>query len=178
MNGVLLAEGLLVNEYTVPNLTPETDYLFHFIARSKERSNTVKITTTNSMNNFLDKLLVMLEDLFISDDFQIDSNNDGVSDGMQDTSDKIDGIISNTIISFPGDIGDIIGVESETTLDGSLDDLPSLEVELIPGQPPVEMLPWEEFAKEIKLIRRLLVACLYSWVIFYLIKLVIPKLGA
>ena len=169
------------SEFTVTGLSPNTKYVFHFETLRGNPSNTVIVTTPNDMSSFLGKLNNILEDLFISDDFQIDSNGDGVVDGYQPIHDSITDIGDNGLVQLPGQVGDIVGDAGNNI--GSLD----------PGKNPspiifevdlgalgtVDLLSGLAFFKdEIIMIRRLLVAILYSSVVFYFIKLMIPSLRA
>lgn len=184
INGRLWQSYITATNVTVTNLEPNTEYTFYFVNFIGERSNTVKITTTKKLDDLISKLDNMLNKLFVSDNFRIDSNNNGIVDGLEGVYDKGKQIIDTPIIKYPSDIANIVGDVKDSIKTPSIDEspselsnLPKFEVEFIKGY-KVNVLNLEPFYKEIKIIRYILVCMLYVGLFIYFAKKLIPKLNA
>lgn len=184
VNGFLWDSSIKESSITVTDLNSNSEYTFYFINRAGEKSNTVKVTTSNDLNNLINKLDKLLTSLFYDDSFKIDSNNNGIVDGMEGIYDKAEEIIKSPIIGLPSDIGSIIKDSGDKIKTPSIEDdssglnkLPKFEVEIIPGY-KVNLLNLEPFLKEIKLIRYILVCMLYVELFIYFINKVVPNLNA
>lgn len=184
VNGSLWESSIKESSLTVDNLTSGKEYVFHFINRAGERSNSVRVTTSKNLDNLINRLDTLLTKLFVSDSFKVDSNNNGIVDGMEGIHNKGQEIINTPIIKYPSDIGDIIGNSKDKITTPSIDEsssalnnLPKFEIEFIPGH-KVNILNLEPFIKEIKLIRYILVCMLYVGLFIYFANKLIPKLNA
>ena len=184
VNGSLWKSSIKESSLTVDNLTPGKEYVFHFINRAGERSNSIKVTTSKNLDNLINRLDTLLTKLFVSDNFNIDSNNNGIVDGMEGIHNKGQEIINTPIIKYPSNIGEIIGNSKDKITTPSIDEsssalsnLPKFEIEFVPGY-KVNILNLEPFIKEIKLIRYILVCMLYVGLFIYFANKLIPKLNA
>lgn len=184
VNGSLWESSIKESSITVDNLTPGTEYIFHFINRAGEISNSVRVTTSKNLDNLINRLDKLLTDLFVSDNFRIDSNNNGIVDGMEGIHNKGQEIINTPGIKYPSNIGSIIedGKNSITTPSieedsSALSNLPKLEVEIIPGY-KINVFNLEPFIKIIKIIRYILVCMIYVELFIYFVNKVIPNLNA
>lgn len=184
VNGSLWESSINESSVTVDNLAPGKEYVFHFINRAGERSNSVRVTTSKNLDNLINRLDKLLTKLFVSDSFKVDSNNNGIVDGMEGIHNKGQEIINTPIIKYPSNVGDIIGnskdkikTPSIEESSSALNNLPKFEVEFVPGY-KVNILNLEPFIKQIKLIRYVLVCMLYVDLFIYFVNKVIPSLNA
>lgn len=181
VNDTIYIKNCKDSSITVNNLQPNTEYLFYYINNGGEKSNTIRVTTTKQLDNIINRLDKMLNDLFVSDEFKTDSDNDGIVDGLEPIYNKGQEIVNSPVVKFADNIGGIISeyevVDSIEDNDKALDDLPRLEVEFIPGK-KINVFDLSEFTNEIKMIRFLLVCMLYVELFFYFVQCVIPRLGA
>jgi len=184
VNGSLWESSIKASSVTVDNLVPGKEYVFNFINRAGERSNSVRVKTSKNLDNLINRLDKLLTKLFVSDDFNIDSNNDGIVDGMQGIKDKLSQIVDTPGIKYPSNIGKIIENGKDKIKTPSIDEsssalnnLPKFEIEFVPGY-KVNILDLEPFIKEIKLIRYILVCMLYVGLFIYFANKLIPKLNA
>lgn len=184
INGSLWESSVKESSVTVNNLTPGKEYVFHFINRAGERSNSIRVTTSKNLDNLINRLDKLLTKLFVSDSFKVDSNNNGIVDGMEGIHNKGQEIINTPIIKYPSNVGEIIGNSKDKIKTPSIDEsssalnnLPKFEIEFVPGY-KVNILNLEPFIKEIKLIRYILVCMLYVGLFIYFANKLIPKLNA
>lgn len=184
VNGSLWESNIKESSVTVTGLRPNTVYTFHFVNFIGEKSNTVRVTTSNNLDNLIGRLDDLLRKLFVNDNFKIDSNNNGISDGLEPVYNKGKEIIDTPIIKYPSDLGNIIK-DSESNIktpsieenSGELKNFPKLEVEFIPGY-KTNILNLEPFLKEIKTIRFILVCMLWIGLFIYFAQKLIPKLNS
>ncbi len=184
VNGSLWESSINESSITVTNLSPGRDYTFYFLNRAGEKSNTIRVTTSKNLDNLINRLDDLLTKLFVSDSFRVDSDNNGIPDGMEGISNKAKEIINTPVIRYPSDVGSIIDDSKDLIKTPSIDDdpsalnkLPKFEIEFVPGF-KLNMLDLEPFKEQIKLIRYILVCMLYVSLFIYFVNKVIPKLDA
>lgn len=184
VNNSMWETSIKESSITVTGLTPGNEYTFYFINRAGEKSNTIRVTTSKNLDNLINRLDKLLTELFVNDNFNIDSNNDGISDGFQGIHDKAQEIINTPGIRYPADVGGIIGdinnninIPSIDEGSGALSNLPKFEIEFIPGH-KINILNFEPFIEQIELIRYMLVCMLYVGLFIYFANKLIPKLNA
>lgn len=177
LNGSLLDSDITETTYTINNLQPNREYTLYYIDSSGMISNTIRFTTLNELSNFMDELDYLLRKLFVSNDFKIDSNNDGISDGFQPVKNRFDDLINGGVGKYPQDIRDSIIDSSDNVNSDSLDDLPTFDVEFIKGY-TINVFDFTGLEDLVKQIRNILVAVLYVGLFLYFVKKLIPKLNA
>lgn len=182
VNGSLWESNVKESSVTVTGLTPNTVYTFYFINFIGEKSNTIRVTTSKKLDDLISRLDALLSKLFVSDKHRIDSNNNGISDGLEPIYDKGKQIVDTPIIKYPSDLGNIIkdteiSTPSIDESSGELKNFPKLEVEFIPGH-KTNILNLEPFLDEIKKIRFILVCMLWVGLFIYFAQKLIPKLNS
>lgn len=177
LNGNLYETNIVENGYTLTNLLPGTEYTVYYVDSYGGYSNTIRFTTTNELDTFMKRLDNLLRKLFVSDKYQIDSNNDGVSDGYQGIKNRFDELINSGPFQYPKDLKDTIDISKGKVVSTGLGDLPLMEVTYLPGF-TINVFDFTGLENIIKIIRQILVAILYVSLFIYFAKKLIPTLKA
>lgn len=172
-NEKLISDGQTASSFTATGLKPNTEYVFYFVSQVGERSNTVKVRTTDEQTNILNKLDEILKKIFIPNN-NIDSDGDGVPDPYD--------ALAKEWKKFEDYEPIKIGEETQMAVDQLKEDfdstnaeMPKLEVEFAPGL-KFNVFDLSEFEEEIKTIRLLLTAILFFGLFLYFVQVLIPKL--
>jgi hypothetical protein len=172
-NEALISDGQRATSFTATKLKPNTEYVFYFISEVGERSNTVKIITTDEQTNILNKLNEILKKIFIPNN-NIDTDGDGVPDPYDALAKEWKKFEEYEPIKI-GDETKLAVDKLKDDFDSSASELPKLEVEFAPGM-KMNVFDLSEFEKEIKLIRLLLTAVLFFGLFIYFVQVLVPKL--
>lgn len=177
LDGELYESRVIESSLTLTGLLPDTEYTVYYIDSYGTYSNTIRFTTSDELSNLIDKLDDLLRKLFVSKEFQVDSNNDGISDGYQPIKNKFDELLETGPFQYPKDIKDSIIDSKDKVTSTELGDLPLMEVTYLPGF-TINVFDFTGLEEIVKSIREILVATLYVSLFIYFAKKLIPSLNA
>lgn len=177
LDGYLYESELLESSLTITGLRPNTEYTVYYIDSFGGYSNTIRFTTSNELDTFMKRLDDLLRKLFVSNKFQIDSNNDGISDGYQPIKNKFDELMETGPFQYPKDLKDSVINSKDKIKSTQLGDLPLMEVTYIPGF-TINVFDFSGLEQIVETIRKILVAILYVSLFIYFAKKLIPSLKA
>lgn len=177
LNGQLYESNVEESSITLTGLKANKEYYVYYIDSVGNYSNTVRFTTTNLLDSFMARLDDLLRKLFVSNDYYIDSNNDGISDGYQPIKNKFDELLETSPFQYPKDIKDSILNTGNSVTSSNLEDLPLMEVTYLPGF-TINVFDFTGLEDIVKNIRKILVAILYVSLFIYFVKKLIPRLNA
>ena len=81
--------------------------------------------------DYLDSIDKMLKELFVSTDFNIDSDSDGLVDGIEPINDKVDSIVDKLGGDTITGVQDVIGDIDYSTTESALQGLPKVQTEFM-----------------------------------------------
>lgn len=177
LNDSLYESNITDSSLTITGLQPKREYTIYYIDSYGTQSNTIRFTTLNELNTAISRLDDLLRKLFVTDDYYYDSNNDGVSDGLQPIKNKFDEFIETSPFQYPKDIKDSIIDTSDKVKSTDIDDLPLMEITYLPGF-TINVFDFTGLEDIVTIIRSILVAILYVSLFIYFVKKLIPALRA
>jgi hypothetical protein len=177
LDGDLYESEVTESSITITGLSPNTEHFVYYIDSYGGYSNTVRFTTSQELDNLLDRLDDLLRKLFVTNEFQVDSNNDGISDGYQPIKNKFDDLLTTGPFQYPKDVKDSITGIKDNVKSTQFSDLPLMEIEYLPNF-KINVFDFTGLENIVENIRKILVAVLYVSLFFYFARKLIPSLKA
>lgn len=177
LDGELYETNVTESGLTITGLEANTEHTVYYIDSYGGYSNTIRFTTSDELDTIMQKLDNLLRKLFVSDKYNIDSNNDGISDGFQPVKNKFDELMTTGPFQYPKDLQNSIINSKNNVTSTTFADLPLMEVTYVPGF-TINVFDFTGLESIVKTIREILVAILYVSLFIYFAKKLIPSLKA
>lgn len=110
---------------TFDNLVPNTEHNVYIINNLNVKSNTITFKTTD----YLDSIDKMLKELFISSNFNVDTDSDGLVDGLESINSKMDSIVNKLGGQTISNVQSIVQEVDYQTGISDLEDLPKISTD-------------------------------------------------